>query len=75
MANDEANSETEEQQPKESQVVDLSEEQHDEGDHADAGTAELQVKESHVDANATQQLQPQDNAAVKVTTSTKHKSK
>ena len=64
--NDEANAETEEQQPKEIQVVDLSEEQHDEGDHADADTAELQVEDSHVDADAAQQLQPQNNAAAKV---------
>ena len=75
MANDEANAEAEEQQPKETQVVDLTEEQHGKGDHVDVGTIELQVKESHVDANATQQLQPQANAAVRVTTSTKPKSK
>ena len=71
LANDEANAETneanaeteeqqtEDQQPKEIQVVDLSEEQHDEGDHADAGTAEVQVEDSHVEADAAKQLQPQ----------------
>ena len=101
LANDEANAETaeqptedpqtEEQQPKEIQVVDLSEENRDEGDrgeageedqgdagerdHDDAGTAAVRVEESQVEANATQQPQPQDNAAAKVVTSTKHRSK
>ena len=75
MANNETLAETEEQEPKETQVVDLTEEQHDEEDHVDAGTTEPHVEESHVDADATEQPQPQATAAVGTTTSTKPKSK
>ena len=50
-------------------MVDLTEEQHEEEDHVDAGATELHVEESHVDADATEQPQPQATAAVGTTTS------
>ena len=78
------------QQPETVQVVDLSEENRDEGDHGsageenqcaageenqgDTGTAPVRVEGIQVEAPNTQQPQTQDNAVARVTL-TKHRSK